>query len=1140
MSDRASRLGRATVLLVAACVFVAAVAPAAVAGGIEANGAGSEADDVGGTSEAVYADWGDSAAASIDGGETVTGGSIGPGLQSANGTVEVIVRFEGAAEVSTQDTTDDESSASDGSGTLSTSELKTNAASAQDDFERFAERKPGVTVERSFWLANAMLVTVDTESVAVERLLDVRGAERVHENFRVDLDSAAADAAAVDGGGLAAGQTVNAVTASSTATNATYGVEMVRAPEVWQEFDTRGEGATVAVLDTGIDPDHPDLNVSGWAEYDSNGNLVSEGPENAYDDGEDGHGTHVAGTVAGGNASGTAIGVAPGAELYGIKVLGSDGSGSFGQVVAGMEYATENESVDVLQMSLGANDYIADFIEPVRNSRDAGKIVVASSGNSGQGTSSSPGNIYDSFAVGAVDDSRTVSGTSSGENVTTADDWGSDAPSDWPAEYVVPDASAPGVDVNSSLPGGGYGLKSGTSMAAPHASGVAALVLSSTSRNVSDDKLYDAIRSTANHPDNATELDTRYGTGIVDAYAAVSSTEPFYDVSDLGSPQIVERNGTINATVNVTNVDPIPGENRTVELRLTDPTNESDVRALDAANVSLGGGNTTTLRLNGTVPSDFGTGETTVEVSSPDDNATATVRVADAVGSVNGTVTDAETNATLSGVDVVVENGTETVGEATTDENGTYSVDVPATDLTVTASNATYAPANETVELNGSGDAATANISLTLRNGTLSGFVNATDDLGPPGNATVTVTNGTNATVAAVDADGNGSYAVDLRPGSYDVTAEAPDFFTDARTNLSIDPNATTDPGFALDPKAATLSGTVTNDSSGDPVADATVAVGSASAATGTPGNYSLAVDRGERTLTVSADGYAESSTTLDLSANESRETNVSLTPTAVFEVTSGSGPNEIEQGSSGDFSVDVRNEGRAAGNVTVSASVSPSGTVDPASQSFSDVEVDATRTATVTVSISGSASTGQYDLTASTGDDTLATTFDVVSGEDSGAESTDDGDGSDGGGGGGGGESGGGSAAPADEGATDPANETVESTNETAESTNETAESTNETEEPTDEQPPVDDESAGEGDGASGSDDDDGTDDGDESSIVVGTESAGSDESDDTSDDDSSDDEAPGFGPLAGVVALLSAALIARLRGGDGIGRSS
>ncbi len=1061
--------------------------------------------------------------------------AVGTGLRSATGTVEVVVRFEGDAEFGPR-------AASNGEG-MSTADLKSSAESAQGDFERFAERKPGVTVERSFWLANAMLVTVDTESVAVERLLDVRGVERVHENFRVELDSAAGagggggdSETAVGAPSPVAGPTAGAVSASSTSANATYGVEMVRAPEVWEEFDTRGAGATVAVLDTGIDPNHPDLTVSGWAEYDAEGNLVSDDVSDASD--VNGHGTHVAGTVAGGNASGTAIGVAPEADLYGVKVLGDDGTGSFAQVVAGMEYATDNTSADVLQMSLGAQGYESGFIEPVQNARSTGKVVVASAGNSGSGASSSPGNVYDSFAVGAVDANRDVASFSGGETLNTSADWNdTNGTAEWPAEYVVPDASAPGVDVNSSLSGGGYGLKDGTSMAAPHVSGVAALVLSSTSRNVSDDELYDAIRSTANHPKNNSTADTRYGTGIVDAYAAVSSTEPSYDVSDLGSPPIVERNGTIDATATVTNAGRIPGENRTVELRLTDPANESDVRELAATNVSLGVDNATTVALDGTVPSDFGTGETAVALATPEGTVNATARVADAVGTVNGTVTDAETNATLSAVDVVVRNGTETVAETTTGESGSYDVDVPATSLTATASNATYAPANETVDLNGSGDAATANFSLTLRNGTLAGFVNASDDLGRPSNATVTVTNETNATVAAVDAADDGSYAIDLRPGSYDVTAEAPDFLPDARAGLTVDPNATTDPELVLDPKAATLSGTVTNESSGDPVAGATVTAGSASTDTGTDGNYSVTVDRGDRTLAVSAAGYNESSRTLDLAANESREADVPLTPTAVFAVASISGPNEIEQGSSGEFTIEVRNDGRAAGTVTAIAAVSPSGTVDPASQSFSGVAVGATRSATVMVSLGDGASTEKHEFTASieSGDDAQTRSFDAVSGGDNDDENTDDGGSGGGGGAGGGGGTGGGGSTVSDGEAetTEPTNETDDPTNETTEPTNETTEPTNETDdiangtaEPTDEGEPVDDEPTA--DDADGSDESDG---------VSGSDGVEADENGDTAapDDDTSDDEAPGFGVIAGVAALLSAALVARLRGGTG-----
>jgi len=1051
MSDAPSLSTAATAaaILLAASLIAAAATPGMVAGDAVAGGfaAGDSGSVDSGSTGSVAIDSAAAGSVAVDsvGPEAAAtdrtavtsdpspdSDAITPDLRASNGTVEVVVRFAGDASPGAD--SGGGVGSSERSPTLSADDLKTNAASAQADFESFADRKPGVTVERSFWLANAMLVTVDTESAAVDRLLDVRGVERVHENFEVKLDSATMtpdDGGAQTVGAASSHPAVGPGTVSTTATgtNATYGVEMVRAPEVWEEFGTRGEGATVAVLDTGIETDHPDLNVSGWAEYDAEGNLVSDDVADASD--VNGHGTHVAGTVAGGNASGTAIGVAPEASLYGVKVLNATGSGTFTQVVAGMEHATETERVDVLQMSLGDDGQFDGFIEPIQNARSAGKIVVASSGNSGDGTSSSPGNVYESFAVGAVNETRDAAWFSGGETLNTSEDWNNDTlTADWPAEYVVPDSTAPGANVYSAEPGGGYTTKSGTSMAAPHVSGVAALVLASTSRNVSDEELSDILRDTANHPDNATEPDARYGTGIADAYAAVSSTEPLYDVSGLDSPPIAERNGTIDATVTVTNVGRISGENRTVELRLTDPANTSDVRELTATNVSLGVDDSGTVRLNGTVPADFGTGETTIEVASPDDNATAAVRIADAVGAVNGTVTDAETNATLPAVDVVVRNGSETVGVAATDENGTYDVDVPATDLTVTASNATYASANQTVELNGSGDTATANLSLALRNGTLAGVVNAGDDMGPPANATVAVTNGTNATVATVETVENGSYAVDLRPGSYGVTAEAPDFHSAARTDVTIEPNATTDSGLALDPKAATLSGTVTNDSDDDPVADATVTAGSASRRTDATGNYSLAVDRGERRMTVSAAGYAESSTTLDLSANESREANVSLTPTAVFEVASISGPDEIETGTSGEFSVGVRNEGRATGNVTASAAVSPSGTVDPASRSFSDVEVGATRTMTTTVSIGDGASTGTHDLTASAGDDTRTEPFDVVDSD----ESTGGG-GGDGGSGGSGGDGGGGGGSTS---STD-GEETTDTTNESDGPVNET-----------------------------------------------------------------------------------------------------
>ena len=1222
MSDRADRFGRAAIALLIACLLVSVAAPATVAGGLESGSVDGHVESAGsgGASDA-----------------------IGPGLRTASGTVDVVVRFEGDAAV--------RPNRAGGDG-VSTADLRSAAESAQDEFERFAERKPGVTVDRRFWLANAMLVTVDTESVAVERLLEVRGVERVHGNFRIELDSAVAETAAVGDTGASAGPTTGDV--SATSTNATYGVDMVRAPEVWDEYGTRGAGATVAVLDTGVDPDHPDLTVSGWAEIDESGDVIrnDSGP---YD--LNGHGTHVAGTVAGGNASGTAIGVAPDATLHAIKVFPADErSTTFTRVIGGMEAAL-NESVvgeraDVIQMSLGADGYAPEMIEPVRNANAAGAVVVASAGNSGENTSSSPGNVHDSLSVGAVDAGRDVPDFSAGERIDTDATWGAAAPSDWPDEYVVPDISAPGVTVNSSVPGGGYDdAYSGTSMAAPHVSGVAALMIAASTREVTDREIYDTLRDTAVHPDGGAP-DTRYGAGVVDGYAAVSSiTEnrsnltvtafdapnetvpggtvettatvnntgadpgsgtveyrfdgtvgdaatvdlaagenatvsfsytvppetatnrtyehgaytndsdltsdisvvdgPHYAVTDLSAPSIVERNATLAATATVTNRGGVAGDNRSVELRLTDPDAESDVRVLNATNVSLGAGDATTLTLSGTVPGDLAAGATTLAVASPDETETAPVRVAKAVGTVNGTVRDAATDAALAGIDVTVRNGSTVVGETATAADGTYAVDVPAASLTVTASNATYAPASATATLSESGDAATANLSLSLRNGTLAGAVSAADDLGDPANATLTVTNETNATAATVDSDG--TYSVPLRPGTYDVAVAAPDFAPASASGVAVGPNATTRREFELDPLPATLSGTVTADATGDPVDGATVTVtpatgGSPANETRTDGggNYSVAAPRGEYEVTVAAEGYANASRTLSLPANGSTDADFAMTRPAEFVVADLTGPSDVEQGTSGEFDVTVRNDGGTADGVTVTLTVSPSGA--SRTRSLSAVDSGASRSATFTHTVDGDAPTGTYEATASTPDDSRTVRFEVVEPEaaDGGGGSGGGGGGS--GGGGGGGTAGGGGSGTADgdtptdsEGSADaPENETDDGettpidqpANGTESGTTNGTESepTNGTERGPGDRGPVE---TLDGD-TDGSEDESDAGDGDGRGEDAGDDIGENAQSGPSGPGGGTDDDAPGFGTVAAVVALAVAAALGRRFGGD------
>jgi len=254
-----------------------------------------------------------------------------------------------------------------------------------------------------------------------EDIAGVRGVERLHANFelRVHADGDG-DGTPVDGDDV-------------EAANVTYGLDLIDLPETWSTHGTQGGGVDVAVLDTGVDDSHPGLPTLSdeqWQEFDDKGNPIDSDP---YDSGE--HGTHVSGTVVGsdepdGDVPG--LGVPPGTTLYHGLVI-PPGGGSFTQVVAGMQWAVDQE-VDVINMSLGAGGYNADAVEPSENARNVGVVLVASAGNSGDGSTGSHGNVYPNFASGAVDADENVADFSSGETVDTQSAWGDNASGYWPAE----------------------------------------------------------------------------------------------------------------------------------------------------------------------------------------------------------------------------------------------------------------------------------------------------------------------------------------------------------------------------------------------------------------------------------------------------------------------------------------------------------------------------------------------------------------------------------------------------------------------------------------------------------------------------------------------------------------------------------
>ena len=207
---------------------------------------------------------------------------------------------------------------------------------------------------------------------------------------------------------------------------------------------------TAWVIDTGIDLDHPDLNV----DRKRSANFVTFG-KNSPDDGN-GHGTHVAGTIAAIDNACDVVGVAPGATLVAVRVLGNNGSGSYSGVIAGIDYVAANGSLgDVANMSLGGG-YSQALNDAVINAASAGVDFALAAGNSGDNA-----NNYSPASANGVG-IYTVSAINMYDGFASFSNYGN----------PPVDCAAPGVGVVSSARGGGTVALSGTSMATPHVAGL--------------------------------------------------------------------------------------------------------------------------------------------------------------------------------------------------------------------------------------------------------------------------------------------------------------------------------------------------------------------------------------------------------------------------------------------------------------------------------------------------------------------------------------------------------------------------------------------------------------------------------------------------------------------------------------------
>ncbi|MGB5947477.1 S8 family serine peptidase [Paenisporosarcina sp.] len=400
------------------------------------------------------------------------------------------------------------------------SELKANSLEEQQNVKQYLESeetKGNVKDINSYYIVNGMAVTA-TKEVA-EKVASFPEVEKVLPNETRQLYTT---------------KTEDVLAPESEVANVEWNVSRVKAHDVWA-MGIDGSGTVVASIDTGVQWDHPALkekyrgyNAStGQADHDFNWFDATAGQATPYDD--LGHGTHVTGTMVGSETNGSnQVGVAPGAKFISVKAFAANGGTDVDLLEAAQWILAPTDSEgnarvdmapDVVNNSWGGGPGLDEWYrDVVTNWRAADIFPEFSAGNTtasnpgGAGSVASPANYPESFATGATDINNAVANFSLR------------GPS--PYAEIKPDISAPGVNIRSSVPGGGYeGGWNGTSMSGPAISAVAAM-LRQVNADLSVDEMEQILLDTAIPLTDTQYPETPnhgYGYGLVDAYEAVSS-----------------------------------------------------------------------------------------------------------------------------------------------------------------------------------------------------------------------------------------------------------------------------------------------------------------------------------------------------------------------------------------------------------------------------------------------------------------------------------------------------------------------------------------------------------------------------------------------------------------------------------------
>ena len=382
--------------------------------------------------------------------------------------------------------------------------LRASAGEAQRPVQRvLSGLRAAGQVDRvtSYWISNSLSMAASDSAVATLRALP--------QVLSVTPDAVIAPAPMV-----------------ADAAPAEPNLTQVGAPDLWAQ-GLRGQGVVVAVLDTGADLSHPDLAATYRGGADSWFDPYGQHPSGPVD--LSGHGTWTTGVVVGGSAGGTAIGVAPEARWIAARVFNDAGQGTVSAIHAALQWVVDpdgdpatDDGADVVNNSwaFGAPGCTLTFQPDLQALRALDVVPVFAAGNGGPGaaTSYSPANYPEALSVGSVDAADVILADSSRGPSACGGRTG-----------AFPDVTAPGRNIRTSDRYGLWTTASGTSLAAPHATGVLALLLSGD-HSLTADQQVAALRTGA-HDLGAVGPDDTYGAGRVDALAAWAAVAPAPDSS---------------------------------------------------------------------------------------------------------------------------------------------------------------------------------------------------------------------------------------------------------------------------------------------------------------------------------------------------------------------------------------------------------------------------------------------------------------------------------------------------------------------------------------------------------------------------------------------------------------------------------